>query len=220
MLTLEEKQRLMGLLPEFLLMSDIYDAAALKDCGAVRAETVEQVLEAGKVIENRRGIFYNSLDMENPADILENCRIVANSMEDLIAVNQASSDKGITTMVGLRLTAEDFSGNAMTTAQLRGLVHDIKQLKNVSVCGCIATGEIEGLHGKALGQYVRSSYRTAKAMTYILPCSMPYIVIEGLLEAVARNEAEHPEDFEEFLTAANIVGMQNATAFYADYYIQ
>ena len=30
---------------------------------------------------------------------------------------------------------------------------------------------------------------------------------------------EHPEDFQDFLTAANIVGMQNVTAFYADYYV-
>ena len=78
---------------------------------------------------------------------------------------------------------------------------------------------MEGLHGKELGKYVRSSYQTAKVMTYILPCSMPYICIDGFLEAAAWNESEHPEDFQDFLTAANIVGMQNTTAFYADYYV-
>lgn len=220
MLKLEEKLRLMALLPEFHLMSNAADRAALKGTGVIDARTSEEVLSASAAGLGRREIFYAVPDKENLPAILDKCRIVANSMEELIAINEASAAAEVVTMVGLRLTAVGFNGDAMTTEQLRGLVHDIKQLKAVSVCGCIITGEIAGLHGKELGKYVRSSYQTAKDMTYILPCSMPYICVEGCLEAMARNEAEHPEDFQDFLTAANIVGMQNSTAFYADYYIQ
>lgn len=220
MLKFNEKQRLMELLPEFLLLSDVSAAADLKNSGAVEAKTVAEVLSAAEAGLNRRAVFYTVPNKENVADILDKCRLVANSMEELIAINEASGAAGVITMVGLRLAALGFSSDAMTTDQLRGLVHDIKQLKYVSVCGCIVTGDVDGLHGKALGKYVRSSYQTAKDMTYILPCSMPYICIEGCLEAIARNETEHPEDFQDFLTAANIVGMQNSTAFYADYYIQ
>ena len=219
MLTFIEKQRLMEKLPEFLMLSDVSDAAALKGIGAVEAASMDEVRAAYEIIENRRGIFYSIRGQENVEDILDKCRIIAASMEDMIAINRASEAMGVTTMVGLLMPADGFEGPGTTTDELRTMVHDIKQLKNISVCGCIITGNVDGLHGKALGKYVRSSYQTAKVMTYILPCSMPYICIHGLLDAMAWNETEHPEDLEDFLTAANIVGMQNSTAFYADYYV-
>ncbi|MBO5129681.1 MAG: hypothetical protein J6B95_04975 [Oscillospiraceae bacterium] len=220
MLTFEQKQHLMELLPEFLLMSDTADAAALKGIGAVEAKTAEEVLAAYEIIGNRRGIFYAVPADAELGDLLGKCRFIASSMEELAAVNEASAQQGVTTMVGLRLVADGFEGDGITTAQLQGMVHDIKQLKNISVCGSIVVGNLEGLHGKELGKFVRSSYQTAKMMTVILPCSMPYICLEGLLEAAAWNQEVHPETMEDFLTAANIVGMQNVTAFYADYYIQ
>ena len=219
MLTLTEKQRLMEKLPDFLLLSDAADAAALKGIGAVEAASMDEVRAAYEIIENRRGIFYAIRGQEKVEDILDKCRILAASTEDLESINRASEARGTTTMVGLLMPADGYQGPGITTGQLRGMVHGIKQLKNISVCGCIITGNVDGLHGKALGKFVRSTYQTAKAMTYILPCSMPYICISGLLEAMARNEQEHPEDLEEFLTEANIVGMQNSTAFYADYYV-
>ena len=220
MISFNEKGRLMALLPEFQLITEAADAAKLQGSGAVSAHSVAEVLAAAKLGLGSREIFYGAPGQGSVGEILGKCRIVANSMEELIQINEASASCGVITMVGLRLCTLGFESDAMTTSELRDLVHDIKQLKNISVCGCIVTGDINGLHGKALGKYVRASYQTAKDMTYILPCTMPYIVVEGLLEAAARNEAEHPEDFQEFLTAANIVGMQNATAFYADYYIQ
>lgn len=223
MLTFEEKQQLMALLPEFELLSGFSDAASLRDRGAIEAQTDAEVLAAHELGLNRRAIFYGVPNKENLGNLLDKCRLVANSMEDLIRINEAAAAAGVITMVGLRLGADGFSnssGLGITTTQLRTMVHDIKQLKFISVCGCIIVGDIDGLHGKELGKYVRSSYQTAKNMTYILPCSMPYICISNLLEAVARNRDEHPETFEDLLTAANIVGMQNSTAFYADYYIQ
>lgn len=223
MLTFEQKQQLMALLPEFLLMSESADAASLKGQGVIEAKTASEVLTAAELGLGRREIFYAATDV---GEILDKCRIVASSMEELIAINEAAAPaavEGNLTMVGLRLVADGFENSscqALTTKQLQHMVHDIKQLKNISVCGCIIVGDVDGLHGKELGKYIRSSYQTAKQMTYILPCSMPYICIGNCLEAVAQNQTEHPEDFEEFLTAANIVGMQNSTAFYADYYIQ
>ena len=225
MLTFEQKQRLKELLPEYLLLSDFPDAARLKGQGAIWAETAGEVL-AAELGLGRRDIFFSAPNQESLAGVLDKCRIVATSMEELAAINEAAKPAaaaGNLTMVGLRLVADGFEDSThlgITLKQLQGMVHDIKQLKAISVCGCIVVGDVEGLHGKELGKYVRSTYQTAKQMTYILPCSMPYIVVGNCLEAIARNEAEHPEDFEEFLTAANIVGMQNSTAFYADYYVQ
>lgn len=226
MISFDKKRALMELLPDFYLMTDAEHMAAIQGCGVIEAQSTGEVLAAAELGLGRREIFYTAHSVSDAAAVLGKCRIVAGSMEDLIAINEASAAtaaEGRLTMVGLRLVADGFSdstGLSITTRELRGMVHDIKQLKNISVCGCIITGDIEGLHGKALGKFVRSSYQTAKEMTYILPCSMPYICIGNCMEAIARNQAEHPEDFEEFLTAANIVGMQNVTAFYADYYIQ
>ena len=223
MLSFEQKQQLMALLPEFLLMTGPADAASLNGQGVIEAASAADVLAAAELGLGRREIFYVGTDV---GEILDKCRIVASSMEELVAINEAAlpaAVEGKLTMVGLRLVADGFETSgapALTTKELQHLVHDIKQLKNISVCGCIIVGDVDGLHGKELGKYIRSSYQTAKQMTYILPCSMPYICIADCLEAIARNQAEHPEDFEEFLTAANIVGMQNSTAFYADYYIQ
>ena len=225
MLTFEQKQRLMELLPDFHLMAEPENAAALKGIGVVDAANADEVLAAYDLGLNRREIFYAAPGKERMDEILDKCRIVANSMEELIAINEAAAafaKGGNLIMVGLRLAAEDFEGKpalGMTTDELRRLVHDIKQLKNISVCGCIVEADLTGLHGKALGKFVRATYRTAKSMTYILPCSMPYICISGLLEAMAENQAEHPETFGEFLTEASVVGMQNTTAFYADYYV-
>ena len=220
MISLEEKQRLMKLLPEYQLMTDFSGTAAIRGSGAIEAASAKDVLAAAETGLGRRDIFFAVPDKDNVAAVLGKCRIVANSMEELAAINDAAAASATMTMVGLRLVADGFEGKGITLSQLKTMVHDIKQLKSISVCGCIVTGNIAGLHGKDLGKFVRSSYQTAKMMTVILPCSMPYICIEGCLEAAARNEKEHPEDFEEFLTAANIVGMQNSTAFYADYYIQ
>lgn len=223
MISFEEKLRLMALLPEFQLLTRPDHAEAIQGRGAVEAGTCKEVLAASALGLDRQEIFYAEPGKAISGDILDKCRIVANSMDELVAINEAAAQAGKMIMVGLWIVAdgfEDSTGRGITLNQLRGMVHDIKQLKNISVCGCIVVGDIEGLHGKELGKYVRSSYQSAKSMTYILPCTMPYIVVAGCLEAIAWNEAEHPEDFEEFLTAANIVGMQNTTAFYADYYIQ
>ena len=225
MISFNEKRRLMGLLPEFFMFTGMADADKIKDIGVIDAKSVEEVLAASEMGLGRREIFFNPHTAADCAAVLGKCRIIAESWEDLVAINEGAAPvtaDGRLLMVGLRIAADGFkcSKTAITTEQLRELVHPIKQLKNISVCGCIVTADIDGLHGKELGKFVRSSYQTAKEMTYILPCTMPYICVADCLEAAAWNEANHPEDFEDFLTAANIVGMQNVTAFYADYYLQ
>lgn len=225
MLNFEQKRQLMALLPEFYMYTGYADVDQIKEIGVIEATCVEEVLAAAEKGLARREIFFNAHTAADTTAVLGKCRVVAESWEDLVAINEGAAPAtadGRLLMVGLRIAADGFNSSktAITTKELRGMVHDIKQLKNISVCGCIVTADIEGLHGKDLGKYVRSSYQTAKEMTYILPCTMPYICVADCLEAAARNQAEHPEDFEDFLTAANIVGMQNVTAFYADYYLQ
>lgn len=219
MLNFEQKRALLSQLPDFMLLSGVEDGAS----DAVEAHDAAQVLAAFSQGRSRKQIFYVDPAREGLDSVLDKCRIVVSSMEALRMVNAVSESCGVVTMVGLTLRAEGFddsTGKGITTEALRDMVHDIKQLKNVSVCGCIVYADAQGLSGKELGRLIRSSYQTAKAMTYILPCSMPYIVVADSLEVIARNQQLHPEDFEDFLTTANIVGMQNATAFYANYYLQ
>lgn len=220
MLTLEQKQALLARLPDFQLLADFDSLAQKKGTGAILAQDAQQVLSASAMGFDRKQIFYVDPAQENLDRVLSLCRIVVSSMEHLKRINEVSEACGQVTMVGLTLAATGFPAQGITTEALRGMVHEIKQLKHVSVCGCIVFGQSDGLHGKQLGQLIRSSYQTAKEMTYILPCSMPYICVADSLAAIARNEQEHPEDFEELLTTMNIVGMQNTTAFYADYYLQ
>ena len=224
MLTFEQKRQLMALLPEFYMYTGYADVDQIKEIGVIEAASVEEVLAASEKGLGRREIFFNAHTAADTTAVLGKCRVVAESWEDLLAINEGAAPAtagGRLLMVGLRIAADGFSSTktAITTKELRGMVHDIKQLKNISVCGCIVEADLTGLHGKALGKFVRATYRTAKSMTYILPCSMPYICISGLLEAMAKNQAEHPETFEEFLQEASVVGMQNTTAFYADYYV-
>ena len=225
MISFNEKKQLMEMLPEFFLFTGFEDAVGIQGNGVIEAATVEEVLAASEMGLGRREIFFTAHTTEEAAAVLGKCRIVADSWEDLVAINEAAKPaaaEGQLTMVGLRLEAvgHTYNGQAWTTSLLRKKVHDIKQLKAISVCGCIVVADLTGLHGKTLGKYVRASYQTAKDMTYILPCTMPYICVGGLLEQMAKNQADHPETLTEFTTAANIVGMQNTTAFYADYYIQ
>lgn len=223
MISFNERQRLMAMLPEFSLLTEATNAADVLGNGAVEAVSVAEVEAAVALGFGRQDIFFSAHSVEDAAAVLGKCRLIADSWEDLILINEAAAAQNQMTMVGLRLLADGYTSNVetcWTTGQLRKLVHDIKQLKAVSVCGCIIVGNVDGRHGKELGKYIRSSYQTAKNMTYILPCTMPYISIAGALDAMAWNEAAHPETLEEFVTAANIVGMQNSTAFYADYYMQ
>lgn len=223
MLTFEQKQAILTRLPDFMLLANSDEAVSSDRPGALLVENVGQVLSAREMGLDRKRVFYVDPERDGLEDVLDKCRIVVSSMDSLRRVNDAAAVRGCITMVGLTLAAEGFSdstGIGITTEELRSMVHEIKQLEHVSVCGCMVLGDAQGLHGKDLGKLIRSSYQTAKTMTYILPCSMPYIWVANCLEAIARNEAEHPEDFEAFLTTANIVGMQNTTAFYADYYLQ
>lgn len=222
MLNLEQKLDLLPQLPDFMLLSGA-DEGEEPNHGAVEAKNADQVMHAFDHGHSRKQIFYVDPPRQGLETVLDKCRIVVSSMEALHMVNAVSESCGIVTMVGLTLRAEGFEDSTdkgITIEILRNMVHDIKKLKNISVCGCIVYADAQGLSGKELGRLIRSSYQTAKAMTYILPCSMPYIVVADSLEVIAQNQKLHPEAFEDFLTAANIVGMQNATAFYANYYLQ
>ena len=145
MLEFSEKQRLLGLLPDFLLLSGTADAAALKSVGAVTAVSAEDVLTTAAQGLGRREIFYAPLAGDDLVPLLDKCRMVAASWDDLVAINEASTKAGVVTMVGLYMPADGFEGKGITSEELRGMVHDIKQLKNISVCGVIITGNVDGL---------------------------------------------------------------------------
>ena len=148
------------------------------------------------------------------------CYLLANSLDDLRRCNadaQPNAD-GALTRVGLRIVPPAFDDAALTgvrVSELSRLAPEIRQLRFITVRGCFVRGRLDGLHGKALGRFFRVCYESAKQMTVILPCAMPYLCAEGALAALAYNQNEHPETLDEAVTAARIVAMQNQTAFYA-----
>ena len=146
--------------------------------------------------------------------------LLANSLDDLRRCNaDAQPDAaGELTRVGLRIIPDAFDNAAITgvrVSELSGIAPAIRQLRSITVRGCFVCGRLDGLHGKALGRFFRACYESAKQMTVILPCAMPYLCVEGGLAALAYNQIEHPETLDEAVTAAQIVAMQNRTAFYA-----
>ncbi len=146
--------------------------------------------------------------------------LLANSLDDLRSRNAEArpSPDGELTRVGLRIIPDAFDDSAITgirVSELSRLAPEIRQLRSITVRGCFVRGRLDGLHGKALGRFFRACYESAKQMTVILPCAMPYLCAENGLAALSYNQREHPETLDEAITAAQIVAMQNQTAFYA-----
>lgn len=147
--------------------------------------------------------------------------LLAASLSELEALN-AAAPSGDLLRVGLRLVPEAFDDGCLPgfrVGTLSALAPRLRGLKRITVRGCWVYGNLTGLHGAALGKFFRACYESAKRMSAVLPCAMPYICAAGALPALERNVAEHPETLEAALNAANIVAMQNATAFYAKLYM-
>jgi len=146
--------------------------------------------------------------------------LLANSLDDLLRCNaetQPSAD-GAPARIGLRIVPDAFDDAALIgirVSELSRLAPEIRRLRGITVRGCFVCGSLGGLHGKELGRFFRACYESAKQMTVILPCAMPYLCAENGLAALAYNQTEHPETLDEAITAAQIVAMQNQTAFYA-----
>ena len=146
--------------------------------------------------------------------------LLASSLEELRRSNAAAEPHadGGPTRVGLRLVPDAFDDGTVPgvrVSELPRLAPEIRALRGVTVRGCFVRGRLDGLHGKELGRFFRESYESAKRMSAILPCAMPYLCAEGALAALAYNRAEHPETLHYAVTAAQIVAAQNQTAFYA-----
>ncbi|MBE6909827.1 MAG: hypothetical protein E7474_09725 [Ruminococcaceae bacterium] len=146
--------------------------------------------------------------------------LLAESLDELRRYNKnaAPGANGELMRVGLRLIPDAFDDASLAgvrVSELSALAPEIRALRAITVRGCFVRGRLDGLHGKELGRFFRAAYESAKQMTVILPCAMPYLCVEGALAALAYNEAEHPETLEDAVTAAQTVAMQNNTAFYA-----
>lgn len=145
--------------------------------------------------------------------------LLADSLEELRRQDAAAAERGGELLrIGLRLVPDAFDDGALPgvrVSELARLAPEIRGMRHITVRGCFVRGDLAGLHGRALGQFFRACYESAKRMSVTLPCAMPYLCVENGLAALAFNEAEHPETLRDALTAAQIVAMQNQTAFYA-----
>jgi len=149
---------------------------------------------------------------------------VADRIEALREFNDISKpgSEGTLPRIGLRIVPAEFDDASITgirISELSDLAPEIRSLRNITVRGCFVNGSLKNIHGKELGRFFRASYESAKKMTVILPCAMPYICIENVLSALKYNRDEHPETLRDAITAAEIVAKQNETAFYAKLYV-
>ena len=204
--------RLQKLLPE-------YDWVGPPDSGAsaVVCTTADAVYRAMQQNYPAENVFFLPSAEEEPRKLPQGCRPVACSMEQLIQINRAAaSEGGPLRSVGLRLIPFGYNADAgIPVEKLTDVAKLLPSLTDVTVRGCFVRGDLDGLHGKELGRFFRACYESAKRMTVILPCAMPYLCVENALAALSENRLRHPETLEDALTAARIVAMQNRTAFYA-----
>ena len=204
------------LLPDYMLCNESSGECLLCRSGESVAEAAAKGMEAECI--------YADLSYLTDADVtpcVGKCRFVADSLAQLQRLNGIAATEnaeGKLASVGLRLIPDAYGvgkTQGICESELAGLSAEIRKLSAISVRGCFVDGGIQGLHGKELGRYFRNCYELAKRMTVILPCAMPYICIVGGADAVLYQLKEHPESLQEFKKAAEIVAMQNNTAFYA-----
>lgn len=207
--------------PGFLKDSGTQEAAM---CGfGVNAGSCEEVEQAAALRMAVERIYFSAPDKTEP-DIrrtIGKCKLVANDLEELRRINQAAQSlakPGFLESVGLRVIPDAYnSGNlpGIPERDLPALAQAVKGLPALSIGGCFVQGNLNGLHGAALGKYFRACYEVAKRVTVILPCGMPYLCVAGGAQAAFQNAQEHPETLEDCLRAAKIVAAQNQTAFYS-----
>lgn len=196
------------------------DLALLQEADTI---TEEQVLSAAALGLNPEQIYFSGPGKEKTdlRRLFGTCRFVANSWDELHQIDRAARlhrKEDLLEAVGLRVIPEHYNDGrqlGIPEKTLPDLAQKMKTLPAVSVRGCFIQGQIEGLHGEALGRYFRECYELAKRITVILPCGMPYLCIVNGAEAACQNAAEHPETVSTFFHQAEIVAAQNQTAFYA-----
>lgn len=211
------------LLPEYLRLRTPADATR---SDSVEAGSVQEVLQAAAQGFDRDSIYYTIHQDEPVEQILGKCRMLAQSLEDLVYVDGLAAihpELSGPEKVGLRMVPNGFDDGTRTGIRMDDLpdyARAVKKLKHLTVRGCFVNGCTDGLFGKALGKYFRACYVAAKQMTVVFPCAMPYLCAENALAAVVRNQEEQPETLQDCLTEASIVAMQNETAFYAKLFIK
>lgn len=184
---------------------------------AVWAANAAEVLQAAALGYGPRNVFYLPEESGLSGDILAKCRPVVSSLSMLRRIDRAAeeADSGIVS-VALRIVPGGFHASCgIPVDHLGEVARELPSLSAVTVRGCFVCGELDGLHGRDLGRFFRACYESAKIMTVTLPCAMPYLCVEGGLDALKYNQQEHPETLTEAVTAAQIVAAQNSTAFYA-----
>ncbi|MBQ7502988.1 hypothetical protein IJT93_09850 [bacterium] len=190
--------------------------------GRFDAVYVQNAEDADRALQNGYAdgdIFCIDCSREELPKLIGKCRLIASSSEELRRIDAAAQNAesgGKLIRVGLRLTLDEADGaNCFKPSDLERISKEAKGLKNISLGGVFIRGSLKGSCGRDLGCFMRSCYETAKLATVILPCSMPYIGMENLLEALEEQQTHAPRQLPDFIKEAQTVGMQNATAFYA-----
>lgn len=207
----------MGLNPD--LMKVILPwGTTVKGAEFVTVTSADEVLAAREAGYEAGAIWWTSISENGIRQVLGECRPVAGTMEDLLLLQQAADSVPMMVSTGLHLVPDQYDDGKCNGFRIRDLpdvARQARRLSNVSIGGCCCHGNLDGVHGTALGGYFRACYETAKQMSVIFPCSMPYLILSPALEALVWNWEEHPETYNDFLRIAETVAEQNRTAFYS-----
>ena len=146
------------------------------------------------------------------------CRLVLGTKAQLQTLQTLCQDAGYTRplSVGLFLRTDSTAPPyGFSVSQLPALSAFVRTLPLVSVAGCLAGSERQGMQGDALDRFFPAAYQAAKTMSAVLPCSMPYLGLCNGLFALEACRLHDPDTLSRSLLTLRTVAMQNETAFYA-----
>ena len=155
------------------------------------------------------------------ASVIGKCRLVANHVQELLNINDLAAEHnrpGYLETVGLRVIPAKFESNdqiGFPESHLLELVETCKKMSAISIRGAFIQGDLSTLSGQEMADYFHESYQLVKRMTTLLPCQIFYFCLSDILGAMETLTQQQPQAMEKILYAANIVGIQNQTAFYA-----
>lgn len=167
-------------------------------------------------------IIYAFPEKEELEKILGKCRITADNIDIIRYINKLSVERfnGEIQKTGLVVLPDPYIGcnRGFSLDDIRKISVEVKRMPCISLRGAYMNGYTESLDDEGMGKYFHCCYQTAKQMSVMIPCAMPYIVFGNCFDRLNKLK-DNGVSLDKTLKNAEIVAMQNETAFYSKLFI-
>lgn len=167
-------------------------------------------------------IIYAFPKTDGVENVLGKCRIAADNIDIINYINDIADLKtnGTIQKIGLAVIPKGYEGcgRGIPFDEITEISQKIKRLSCITVRGAYINGYTENLSASEMGKYFHCCYQTAKQLTVMIPCAMPYLVFGNCLDRMMCLK-DTDDKYVEAVRNAEIVAMQNETAFYSKMFI-